>query len=285
MRFFQFILLLLVLYGVVRLIVALTSGGLGGRYRAYRTLATNYRGRYESRGLVDPPTVSFTHGGSAVRVGLAPVVPGQSNPPRTRIVTRFGEGLPYRLELFPALRPAPAQMARGTRTVRTGDHAFDRDFIARANDPDVTLSLTRDPAVRLVLDHLRKLAPPAGILVAVNPERMLVQVDRDLGATKTGLELAVGLALRLHDRLIDHVASRAAEGIDIVESGSAAPEDAGPATCKVCGESIEGEHVVCTTCRTPHHGDCWSFVGGCSIYGCKGKQSVPTPAVTPSPRS
>ena len=29
------------------------------------------------------------------------------------------------------------------------------------------------------------------------------------------------------------------------------------------------------SCRTPHHRDCWEFVGACSIFGCNGKQSVP----------
>jgi hypothetical protein len=51
--------------------------------------------------------------------------------------------------------------------------------------------------------------------------------------------------------------------------------DAGPPVCKVCGDPIVEEAVRCDTCLTPHHRDCWEFVGSCSIYGCKGKQSVP----------
>src|SRR5262245_57578989 len=78
------------------------------RYRAYRTLANQYRGRYESRGLSDPPTVSFFHNGSTVRVGLAPTIAGQPGQiPRTRVVARFAKGLPFRLELAPTCRPSP----------------------------------------------------------------------------------------------------------------------------------------------------------------------------------
>ena len=58
-------------------------------------------------------------------------------------------------------------------------------------------------------------------------------------------------------------------------AGPSAPEEAGPPVCKVCGDPITRDYVLCAACRTPHHRDCWEFVGSCSIYGCNGKQSVP----------
>ena len=98
----------------------------GRRFRSYRLLAQRYRGRYENRGLSDPPTVSFFHNGSTVRVGLAPPVPGQVSPPRTRVVVKFANGLPFRLELSPVARPSTPQPPKGTRPVRFGDSEFDR---------------------------------------------------------------------------------------------------------------------------------------------------------------
>ena len=41
--------------------------------------------------------------------------------------------------------------------------------------------------------------------------------------------------------------------------------------CLVCGEAINGSEVMCQSCRTPHHRDCWHYVGGCSVFGCGGK--------------
>ena len=80
----------------------------------------------------------------------------------------------------------------------------------------------------------------------------------------------------IHDGLCLGVAQRSSEGIAIVAAGAASPEDAGPPICKVCGEAIvDGPGVFCGTCKTPHHRDCWEFVGACSIYGCNGKRSVP----------
>lgn len=266
--------IVLALYGLVRMLGAIGAGLSGARYRAYRTLANRYRGRYEHRGLVDPPTVSFSHNGSSVRVGLAPVISGQPSSPRTRVVTRFGAGIPLRFELFPVQRPSPKQVPRGTRLVRLGDPVFDRHYVVRANDPEIARELLNQPAARGAIEGLRKLAPPGGILISINPERMLVQVDRNLGQSVPALDSAVRESLVLHDLIRLNVAERMAEGIAIVDEPASNVVESGPSVCKVCNDLIGPNEakVICATCRTPHHRDCWTFVGACSIYGCQGKQ-------------
>jgi hypothetical protein len=266
--------LILLMYLVIRLVVTAGAWLSGSRYRAYRQLAARYQGKYESRGLSDPPTVSFHHNGANVRVGLAPQVVGHPNPPRTRVVARFQRGLPFRLELAPVSRPAPAQAPKGTRLVRVGDKEFDRAFIVQANDPEMAIEFLC-PAVRWSIANLQRLAPPGGMLISINPERMLVQVDRNLGLNAESLAMVVRESLIVHDGLRVGVASRMSQGVSIVSVGPVAGDDNGPPICKVCGEPIAPPSVLCTTCRTPHHRDCWEFVGACSIYGCSGKQSVP----------
>jgi hypothetical protein len=264
----------LILYGVIRLAARFVAGLTGTRHKAYRLIAARYGGKYESRGLVDPPTVSFAHSGASVRVGLAPVVPGQPASPRTRVVARFGKGIPFRLELMPISRPAPAQPPKGTRPVRSGHPDFDRGFVVQANDADMAREFLRPAEVRQAIEDLRKMAPPSGMLVSINPERILVQVDRNLGAQTILLDSAVKSALRLNEWLQTSVAARLAVGIEIVAAGPASIEDAGPPQCEVCGDPIDGLHVVCTSCKTPFHRDCWTFIGGCSTYGCASKHCV-----------
>lgn len=265
--------LVLALYGLVRLSATAAAQLAGARYKAFRQLAHRYGGKYESRGLTDPPTVSFTHEGSHVRVGMAPNVPGQLPVPRTRVVARFARGLPFRMELVPAGRTRALQPPKGTRRVRSGDAEFDRGFVVQANDPEITGEFL-NPSVRWTIENLRRMSPPAGMLVSVNPERILVQVDRNLSLNVEALAYAVRGALELHDYLQASVASRLAEGISIVSFG-AAGADEGPPLCKVCGETITDVHVICSVCRAPHHRDCWAFIGGCSIFGCNGKQCIP----------
>jgi hypothetical protein len=39
--------------------------------------------------------------------------------------------------------------------------------------------------------------------------------------------------------------------------------------CKVCGDEIHEQMVVCRRCKTPHHLDCWQYTGSCSVFGCR----------------
>ncbi len=263
---------LLIVYYLIRGCVALLNMFGGSRYRAYQSLATRYRGRYESRGVSEAPTVSFIHKGSNVRVGLAPQVLNPGAGPRTRVVARFETGIPFRMELAPAGRPAPHQPPKGTRTVPAADPAFQRGYTIQANDPAIVDELLTD-SVRTAIERLRKLCLPSGILISVNPERILVQIDRNLGGQADSLLAAVHESLFVHDRLLDAVQRRAREGIQILGAGPAESETHEQPTCRVCGEPIAGAHVNCARCRTPHHADCWDFVGGCSVYGCQCKQS------------
>ena len=268
-------LILFVIYLTVRLLVSASAWVAGNRHRAYRLLAAQYDGRYENRGLSDPPTVSFSHRGSSVRVGLAPNVPGQMLGPRTRVVARFRQGLPFRLELAPIHRPAPPQAPKGTRLVRVGETAFDRAFVVQANDPEMARAFLSDQ-VRVSVEWLQRLGPAGGMLVSINPERLLVQIDRNLALVSAdSLLSAVRHTLVLHDGLQAGVASRMSQGIEIVSAGPASVEESGPPICKVCGEPIEQPGVVCAVCKTPHHRDCWDFVGACSIYGCSSKRCDP----------
>jgi hypothetical protein len=40
------------------------------------------------------------------------------------------------------------------------------------------------------------------------------------------------------------------------------------ALCQVCGDPLFNPVALCRACSTPHHMDCWRYVGGCSTYAC-----------------
>jgi hypothetical protein len=268
-------LIVLFLWIFIRLLTTFSGWLSGTRYRAYRQLAAYYHGRYESRGLSDPPTVSFLHGGSTIRVGLAPNIAGQpAQVPRTRVVARFGHGIPFRLELAPVARPAPAQAPRGTRPVKLADPAFNREYLVQANDLEMARDFL-DTKVRSSIGWLQRMVHSGGMLVSINPERLLVQVDRNLGQSPEALGAAVREALVILDGLLDGVSRRLNQGIAIVDQSDTPPEGSEPPVCKVCGEPIlDGNVITCAECNTPHHRDCWEYVGACSIYGCNGKVGV-----------
>ena len=114
---------------------------------------------------------------------------------------------------------------------------FDRGYIVQANDLEMARDFL-DPRVRGRVGNLQRIVHPGGMLVSINPERMLVQIDRNLGQSVEALAAAVREALVIHDGLLDGVLRRMNQGIAIVDQPDAWDEDAGPPICKVCGEPI-----------------------------------------------
>lgn len=48
------------------------------------------------------------------------------------------------------------------------------------------------------------------------------------------------------------------------------------AICQVCGTPVElPAPVVCELCETPHHDDCWRYLGSCSTFACTGLATGP----------
>jgi hypothetical protein len=45
-------------------------------------------------------------------------------------------------------------------------------------------------------------------------------------------------------------------------------------TCQVCGTTMKSNTVRCQTCQTPHHPECWRYLGRCSTYACKGTRAA-----------
>ena len=263
-------LLVLIAYGAIRLIARGIAWLAGSNYRAFRRLASHYGGRYETRGLSDSPIVSFPDGEDLVRVGLAPASPRLPGVVSTRVVVRFRRGIPFRMELTPRASSWTRMAPKGTQIVPSGDREFDGAFQVQANDPEMARDVL-GPAARWSIHGLQRLAPPGGVMMAVSPERLLVQLDRNLGDDAEALLAAVEETLAVVQALREGVEKRISEGVTLLEVGGPVELPEAP-ICKVCGEPVARDAgVVCDKCGAPHHRDCWEFVGWCSIYGCGGK--------------
>jgi hypothetical protein len=73
--------------------------------------------------------------------------------------------------------------------------------------------------------------------------------------------------LRVAGAVLEALGSRGGEGLLWIEVREGAA-----AVCQVCGTDAAGRTVLCGSCRTPHHEDCWRYVGRCSTYGCGGRE-------------
>jgi hypothetical protein len=41
--------------------------------------------------------------------------------------------------------------------------------------------------------------------------------------------------------------------------------------CPVCGHGVDQAAKRCPQCGTPHHKECWKYMGGCAIFACQGR--------------
>lgn len=117
------------------------------------------------------------------------------------------------------------------------------------------------PVVQLQLLQLHQAVQPFATRMSLQRGLLQIEIESPL-ASYDSLQQLIRTALAVYDQLL--LAS--ADGIRFVEPEELAPlEDV---VCRVCGEPILNDLVVCRTCKTPHHAECWEYVGQCSTYAC-----------------
>jgi hypothetical protein len=59
-------------------------------------------------------------------------------------------------------------------------------------------------------------------------------------------------------------------GVTTLPVARISPATLATSVCQICGASL-GQNVVvyCVRCATPHHEDCWAYVGECSTFACR----------------
>ncbi len=195
--------------------------------------------------------------------------------------TAYGIGVPrtgwVRLQLpwtpaEPVIVSIERHQVSSAAVIPLGDPAFDGRFEARGHTPAYVRALLTEEA-------RRRLEAIAGLEVG-QPHNEPPLMDAG----------PAGFTLRFHRNLATEPARMAAfldHGLAVFRAlRAAAPAaaelvraDAG--RCPVCGDPLRDPVRRCSECATPHHGECWSYFGGCAIFACRSRGSragAPTPA-------
>ena len=151
----------------------------------------------------------------------------------------------------------------GMEDILIGSPTFDDRYLIQGNDkPAIRMLLSSDVCAQIEL--LRGFLDIDDIYFSVVSGRMLIK-KRPLIRDEATLERFIRMSLELFDRAMITNTT----GIDFVESDT---QDAelilAAAICQVCGDEIKAQVVLCRSCKTPHHQDCWQYYGSCSTYGC-----------------
>ena len=140
-----------------------------------------------------------------------------------------------------------------------GDASFDRAWVVQGElAARVFAPESRAPCVAAI-QHLRKYFDPC---VEVRKGVLRVSIGQPPES-----DVTVRTMIRAATAVLEAVGPRVGEGMLWIEVRHDAAS-----VCRVCGTADGGRRVVCRSCRTPHHADCWTYVGRCSTYGCGGKE-------------
>ena len=188
------------------------------------------------------------------------------------------------VSLHMALVPRVSRRQIAVDLRRLSELEFDwDDFRLRWNvwaDDGEESRLLLSSGVRVQLERISR-SPEAGeTLVLIYPGWLVVRKVWD-SSRAHDLEQFVEMTLGLYDQL----QLTKTEGIDFVNGDQ--PQIIDHANCRICGEEMSAEIVVCRRCQTPHHRDCWEYAGGCATYGCREtiylvpRRAFPTPSHGP----
>ena len=144
----------------------------------------------------------------------------------------------------------------GTKDIKTGESRFDGAFWIESTDADWAREILDEPLRRSFF----------GLQQVYGPT---VSVD----VTASGLSLRVGRILVDEPGLLGHLVEQAVGALQRVHSRAGMDllvVELGEGQCPVCNHPVE-EGRRCPACATPHHAECWKYMGGCAIFGCRGR--------------
>jgi hypothetical protein len=238
------------------------TAGHSRRWACYRELAERFHGTLTETGWRGWPRVVFSYRAVPVTVealARGPRDGGRGPAVRVRVPWRQGD---WQVEICHPPRATPPRGARSGawQPLQLAGDAVPWRCSAWRTDAAAAGRLLND-VVRWNLERLR--SQPAVSPLSVRFGHGELEVYKRL-EVRNGAELIslVETLLDLHDQAL----LTQTQDITFLEQDAAQVLE--QPVCRVCGEAIREELVFCRRCKTPHHRDCWLYVGRCSVFGC-----------------
>jgi hypothetical protein len=231
-------------------------------------IAQRLGGSVVEGGLFSQPGLSFQLEGRSARVEF--YGGSKNSPPYSKVVVHARGASPGVLHILEQGFGQSFLKLFGAQDLEIGDREFDHDYVIKAT-PAVLATRLFSPDRRLdgmrIVRRLRGYSrgtfdlDSQSVTVMVrqflreeSDVMTLITCAKDFAAFVLGAQASV--EVRRGEIVMDEV--RMAAGTD----------------CPVCGTAMNSATVRCELCRTPHHTECWQYMGRCSTYACQGRRSV-----------
>ena len=234
------------------------------RNKAVREVAGRLGGSYGEGGLFGEPVVTFRLSGREAWLGS--FSGDRDSSPFTRVVVNV------RGHTQGTLHIAPEGFASGfvkiylRHDVAIGDPEFDRRYVVNAQ-PEALARQVFHPTQRAqAITSVLRLAGLKSPTIDLDRTYLTVQAR----AVVTDVQQLMAMVQTAEEFLSYCFIPQPGQGdMQIVEVLVATQ-----GKCPVCGADLIGDQVRCELCRTPHHSECWKYMGRCSTYACKSRRSV-----------
>jgi len=256
----------LVFFFVIVVVVIIIGASIAQKNRmldALKRVAARVGGVVDEGGVFSRTGMRFSIGGLDSRIE---VYAGSKNSPKyTRISVDLRGLSPGTLHILPEGFGQSFLKMFGAQDLEIGDAAFDASFVIKATPESLARTLFSPDRRLSVIGAVYRIQNLGDPTIDLDVGHLSVQV-RAYVDEESGLMRLVKTTEEFIGFLLG---SSADPGIQLgevrVQSGG---------ECPVCGTAMSERLVRCEVCQTPHHSECWTYMGRCSTYGCRGKRSV-----------
>jgi hypothetical protein len=227
---------------------------------ALGAVAQRFGGALSRGGWFSNPSLRIPYGTTYSRLSVYSL-PASAGKKCLEMIVQWSD-VTHHLAIVP--RVTRRQIAVDLRGLTELEFDWD-DFRLRWNvwaDEGEEARLLLSSGVRVQLERISRSPEPAETLVLIYPGWLVIRKVWE-SSRAHDLEQFVEMTLGLYDQF----QLTKSEGIEFVHSDEAQIID--HASCRICGEEMQSEIVICRRCQTPHHRDCWEYAGGCATYGCR----------------
>ena len=215
----------------------------------FRNIATRMDGR-----VIGPqslPTVEFNKNG-VVFVVRGRVLKGKS----TLTIYSIWPEPGFRAKLFPETISDAMKTFIGMQDIKVGNPKFDARFVVQSNDKHRLLEILQ-PDAQAAIFSLGKEA-------VLNINGAKIQLERHIDLSdRVGVNKVIHLFMDAY-----FVLTKSALDLSGSLQVTAVSFSVEKSVCMICGEAVVERRVQCRRCQTPHHQECWEYLGQCSTYGC-----------------
>jgi hypothetical protein len=246
-----FVLLLL----VISFLIAFSA--VNGRTKTeeqIRGFASSLGGSVVSGSFMEPPTIRLTIRGLKAWMSF-----GIGRAPETKLRVRIPSFTEGTLRILPDGPSRNFLEFLRERSCKVGDPLFDTHYRVQADPVGLIPRIFTPERTGEVVDTVRRLRACPGFSLRLEPGWLEIRV----GECLTDVPVVLGME-RTASEFVGYLMGAGHPGI---QCGDVVERMAG--LCPICTTVLAEPLVRCERCRSPHHKECFEYLGRCATFGCE----------------